>query len=42
MYTTLLERCNPGLRMETEDRVRLSARRVGLNMPTEQGGGAGN
>lgn len=36
MYTTLLERYNPSLRMETEDRVRLSARRVGLNMPAER------
>lgn len=35
MYTTLLERYNPSLRMETEDRVRLSARRVGLSMPAE-------
>lgn len=38
MYTTLLERYNPSLRMETEDRVRLSARRVGLNMPAERKG----
>lgn len=42
MYTTLLERYNPSLRMETEDRVRLSARRVGLNMPAEWEGGKGN
>lgn len=35
MYTTLLERYNPSLRMETEDRVQLSARRVGLSMPAE-------
>lgn len=42
MYTTLLERYNPSLRMETEDRVRLSARRVGLSMPAEWKDGRGN
>ncbi|KAH0612290.1 uncharacterized protein H6S33_010342 [Morchella sextelata] len=38
MYATLLERYNPSLRRETEDRVRLSARRVGLEMPREMAG----
>ncbi|RPB17303.1 hypothetical protein P167DRAFT_479893 [Morchella conica CCBAS932] len=38
MYATLLERYNPGLGRETEDRVRLSARRVGLEMPKEMAG----
>ena len=41
MYITLLERYNPGMNMDEEERVRLSARRVGLNLPIEmiQGGG---
>lgn len=36
MYATLLERYNPGLGMEMdeEERVRLSARRVGMNLPS--------
>ncbi|KAI1077218.1 hypothetical protein F5B20DRAFT_277400 [Whalleya microplaca] len=34
-YTTLLERYNPGMGMDEEERVRLSARRVGMNMPVE-------
>lgn len=29
----LLERYNPGMNMDEEERVRLSARRVGLNLP---------
>lgn len=32
-YATLLERYNPGMDMDQEERVRLSARRVGMNMP---------
>ena len=34
-YITLLERYNPGMTMDDEDRIRLSARRVGMNMPIE-------
>ncbi|KAI1178348.1 hypothetical protein F4777DRAFT_114585 [Nemania sp. FL0916] len=34
-YTTLLERYNPGMNMEDEERIRLSARRVGMNLPKE-------
>ncbi|KAI1758430.1 hypothetical protein F4782DRAFT_478107 [Xylaria castorea] len=34
-YTTLLERYNPGMNMEEEERIRLSARRVGMNLPKE-------
>lgn len=34
MYTTLLERYNPGMSLEEEgERVRLTARRVGMEMP---------
>jgi ATP synthase assembly factor FMC1 len=35
MYATLIERYNPGMGMSEEERVRLSARRVGVNLPTE-------
>jgi len=35
MYITLLERYNPGMSMDEEDRVRLTARRVGMEMPIE-------
>lgn len=43
MYTTLLERYNPGMDMSDEERVRLSARRVGMNLPVEHvGGGSGS
>lgn len=35
MYATLLERYNPGMGMDEEERVRLSARRVGMNLPEE-------
>ncbi|KAF3068290.1 hypothetical protein GL218_08323 [Daldinia childiae] len=34
-YTTLLERYNPGMGMDEEERVRLSARRVGMDLPVE-------
>lgn len=45
-YVSLLERYNPGMHMDTEERVRLTARRVGLNLPIEfrgdeQGSGSG-
>jgi ATP synthase assembly factor FMC1, mitochondrial len=39
MYATLLERYNPGMEMDEEERVRLSARRVGLNLPVDDEGG---
>lgn len=32
-YGVLLERYNPGMGMDEEERVRLSARRVGLDLP---------
>lgn len=35
MYTTLLERYNPGMNMDEEDRVRLTAKRVGIELPPE-------
>jgi ATP synthase assembly factor FMC1 len=34
-YITLIERYNPGMGMSEEERVRLSARRVGMNLPVE-------
>ncbi|KAK0733243.1 hypothetical protein B0T26DRAFT_683218 [Lasiosphaeria miniovina] len=33
-YAALLERYNPGMGMDEEERVRLSARRVGIDLPT--------
>ena len=35
MHSTLLERYNPCMGMTEEERVRLSARRVGMNLPVE-------
>ena len=35
MYVTLLERYNPGMYMDEEERVRLTARRVGMDLPEE-------
>ncbi|RDW88825.1 hypothetical protein BP6252_00857 [Coleophoma cylindrospora] len=35
MYATLLERYNPGMNMDEEERVRLTARRVGMDLPVE-------
>ncbi|TLS24064.1 hypothetical protein PpBr36_08326 [Pyricularia pennisetigena] len=34
-YTALLERYNPGMGMDEEERVRLTARRVGMDLPVE-------
>ncbi|KAJ1325482.1 ATP synthase assembly factor FMC1 [Microdochium nivale] len=34
-YTILLDRYNPGMNMDQDERIRLSARRVGLNLPKE-------
>ncbi|KAK3998270.1 putative ras [Cladorrhinum sp. PSN332] len=36
-YVELIERYNPGMGMDEEERVRLSARRVGMNLPKEFG-----
>ena len=41
MYATLLERYNPGMSMDEEERVRLTARRVGMDLPDEVKIGAG-
>jgi ATP synthase assembly factor FMC1, mitochondrial len=35
MYLTLVERYNPGMNMDEEERVRLTARRVGMDLPVE-------
>jgi ATP synthase assembly factor FMC1 len=35
MYTTLIERYNPGMGMDEAERVRLTARKVGMNLPVE-------
>lgn len=36
-YITLVERYNPGMGMSEEERVRLTARRVGMDLPKEFG-----
>ncbi|KAM0716403.1 hypothetical protein Q7P37_007848 [Cladosporium fusiforme] len=36
LYTTLVERYNPGMNMDDEERVRLTARRVGMELPIER------
>ncbi|KAK0673208.1 hypothetical protein QBC41DRAFT_215493 [Cercophora samala] len=36
-YVTLIERYNPGMGMDEEERVRLTARRVGMDLPKEYG-----
>ncbi|EEP81730.1 conserved hypothetical protein [Uncinocarpus reesii 1704] len=41
-YTTLLERYNPGADMDEQERVRLTARRVGMNLPVEMKDGKGS
>lgn len=33
MYATLLERYNPGMSMDEEERVKLTMRRVGMDAP---------
>lgn len=38
-YAGLLERYNPGMGMDEEERVRLTARRVGVDLPKEYLGG---
>lgn len=32
-YTELLERYNPGMNLDEEERIRLTARRVGMELP---------
>ncbi|EFZ02497.1 hypothetical protein MHUMG1_00592 [Metarhizium humberi] len=39
LYVTLIERYNPGMDMDEEERVRLTARRVGMDMPELYGKG---
>lgn len=34
-YVTLIERYNPGMGMDEEERTRLTARRVGMDLPVE-------
>ena len=41
LYTTLLERYNPGMNMNEEERTRLTARRVGMDLPEEFKVGSG-
>jgi ATP synthase assembly factor FMC1, mitochondrial len=41
-YTTLVERYNPGMGMDEEERVRLTARRVGMDLPVEYESGEGD
>jgi len=38
-YGALLERYNPGMNMEQDERVRLTARKVGMDLPVEFGEG---
>jgi hypothetical protein len=38
LYVTLVERYNPGMDMDDEERIRLTARRVGMDMPKKYGG----
>ncbi|GAM38146.1 hypothetical protein TCE0_033f08653 [Talaromyces pinophilus] len=42
MYATLVARYNPGMDMDQEERVRLTARRVGMDLPVENDFGASN
>ncbi|TFB01294.1 hypothetical protein CCMA1212_006639 [Trichoderma ghanense] len=34
MYVTLIERYNPGMDMDQSERIRLTARRVGMDLPS--------
>ncbi|VUC24751.1 unnamed protein product [Clonostachys rosea] len=34
-YVDLIERYNPGMSMEDDERIRLTARRVGMDLPIE-------
>lgn len=33
MYTTLLDRYYPGINLDEQERIRLTARRVGMDLP---------
>jgi hypothetical protein len=33
VYVELLERYNPGMNLDEEERIRLTARRVGMELP---------
>lgn len=35
LYNTLLERYNPGMSLDEEEKLRLTARRVGMEMPAD-------
>lgn len=35
VYTTLIERYNPGMNMQEEERLRLTAKRVGMDLPID-------
>lgn len=37
-YLSLLERYNPGMNMTEEERTRLTARRVGMDLPVDEFG----
>lgn len=37
-YLSLIERYNPGMNMDEEERVRLTARRVGMDLPVDEFG----
>ncbi len=39
MYATLVERYNPGMDMDDAERIRLTARRVGMDLPVTVGAG---
>ncbi|GAO16293.1 uncharacterized protein UV8b_05683 [Ustilaginoidea virens] len=39
LYVSLIERYNPGMDMDEEERVRLTARRVGMDLPNLYGRG---
>lgn len=41
-YSALLERYNPGMGMDEQERIRLTARRVGLDLPELHDSEAGN
>ncbi|KAL7790434.1 hypothetical protein V8C37DRAFT_384376 [Trichoderma ceciliae] len=36
MYVALIERYNPGMEMPQDERIRLTARRVGMDLPTKK------
>ncbi|KAK4135018.1 FMC1 protein family [Trichocladium antarcticum] len=40
-YVRLIERYNPGMGMDEQRRVRLTAKRVGMDLPAEYDGGEG-